>query len=148
MVGISLHCQYLERNTNARSSRPNRDPSSLSQLDSAIPVTPQPPDTGFARGRFFTSKNRPHCHRNSTTVHRRSSRREWWVPGRIERGDEDETDRSRSMSARPKLPFFEWVHATRPGTRALLRRGLATAERGRSIIFRLKRGRRATSQIR
>jgi len=72
----------------------------------------------------------------------------WWVPGRVERGDEGETDRSRSMSARPKLPFFEWVHATRPGTRALLRRGLATAERGRSIIFRLKRGRRATSQIR
>jgi len=30
---------------------------------------PPSPPTGFARGRFFTSKNRPHCHRNSTTVH-------------------------------------------------------------------------------
>src|SRR5262245_63725225 len=34
--------------------------TSPSQLDSAIPVTPPPtPRTGFARGRFFTSKSRP-----------------------------------------------------------------------------------------
>src|SRR5262249_53167203 len=33
-------------------------PTSPSQRDSAIPVTPTP-RTGFARGRFFISKNRP-----------------------------------------------------------------------------------------
>jgi hypothetical protein len=32
--------------------------------------SPPNPPTGFARGRFFTSKSRPHCHRNSTAVHR------------------------------------------------------------------------------
>jgi Phosphopantetheine attachment site len=45
---------------------------------------PPSPPTGFARGRFFISKNRPHCHRNSTTVHRKSSRGAWRVSGRVE----------------------------------------------------------------
>jgi hypothetical protein len=41
-------------------------------INSAIPVTlPPDPRTGFARGRFFTSKSRPQrCYGNSLAVHR------------------------------------------------------------------------------
>ena len=61
-VRVSLHCQHLvaqdKRKVVSASSGQRTSPS---QRDSAIPVSPQPPTprTGFARGRFFTSKNRP-----------------------------------------------------------------------------------------
>jgi hypothetical protein len=59
-VAVSLHCQHL---VSAIQARDHLGLYRASNVAIASRSPPPSPPTGFARGRFFTSKDRPHCHR-------------------------------------------------------------------------------------
>src|SRR5262249_21980850 len=70
----STHIFTLSTFGNAIQARGHVGQYRASDVAIASRSPPPSPPTGFARGRLFTSKSRPHCHRNFAAVHRKWSR--------------------------------------------------------------------------